>query len=124
MAFADRREVAREHVLCMQALWSEDQAEYHGDYVVARALLELAQAGPAATGDHPDRRGRPPRRCSPPSPSTPTGGCPSAVSGLAEALPELRRAVEVAGRDPEAVRVVPFGTVPDDGQARPLPEPR
>ncbi|HEY4948636.1 MAG TPA: hypothetical protein VII19_12105, partial [Acidimicrobiales bacterium] len=35
-------------------------------------------------------------------------------SGLAAALPELRRAVEVRGRDPEAIMVVPFGTVPTD----------
>ena len=31
--FGERREVAREHVLCMQALWSQEQAEFHGEYV-------------------------------------------------------------------------------------------
>ena len=39
----------------------------------------------------------------------PVGG-----SGLAEALPRLHREVEERGRDPEAIRVVPFGTVPTD----------
>ena len=31
--FADRRAVAREHVLCMQALWRDDPAEFHGVFV-------------------------------------------------------------------------------------------
>ena len=31
--FSERRAVAREHVLCMQALWSEEQPEFHGTYV-------------------------------------------------------------------------------------------
>ncbi|HXW33306.1 MAG TPA: TIGR03619 family F420-dependent LLM class oxidoreductase, partial [Acidimicrobiales bacterium] len=31
--FSRRREVAREKVLCMQALWSRDQAEYQGEHV-------------------------------------------------------------------------------------------
>ena len=36
--------------------------------------------------------------------------------GLAEALPRLRRAVEERGRDPEGIRVVPFGTVPTEAK--------
>lgn len=31
--FGERRAVAREHVLCMQQLWSQSEAEYHGKYV-------------------------------------------------------------------------------------------
>ena len=31
--FDRRREVAREHVLCMRALWQDDPAEFHGDHV-------------------------------------------------------------------------------------------
>ncbi len=31
--FTARREVAREKVLCMQALWTEDEAEFHGVHV-------------------------------------------------------------------------------------------
>src|SRR5580704_5160978 len=30
--FSERRAIAREHVLCMQALWSEEQPEFHGTY--------------------------------------------------------------------------------------------
>ena len=60
VAFAERREVAREHVLCMQALWSQEQAEFHGELRVPRPVLELAQAGAAAPGAHPHRRRGPP----------------------------------------------------------------
>ena len=31
--FGQRRAVARENVLCMQALWSQDEAEFHGAHV-------------------------------------------------------------------------------------------
>jgi alkanesulfonate monooxygenase SsuD/methylene tetrahydromethanopterin reductase-like flavin-dependent oxidoreductase (luciferase family) len=44
------------------------------------------------------------------------GWMPIGGSGLGEALPELRRAVEDRGRDPGAIRVVPFGTVPTDAK--------
>jgi probable F420-dependent oxidoreductase len=111
--FGSRRQVAREHVLCMQALWSQDQAEFHGDYVSLDPCWSWPKpiqqprvttligggANPsvfAAIAEYAD------------------GWMPIGGSGLSEAVPELRRAVEERGRDPEAIRVVPFGTVPTD----------
>jgi probable F420-dependent oxidoreductase len=111
--FASRREVAREHVQCMQALWSEEQAEFHGRFVsldpcwswpkpVQRPRVRTlvgGRASPAvfaAVAEYAD------------------GWMPIGGSGLSEALPRLRRTVEGHGRDPDAIRVVPFGTVPDD----------
>ncbi len=111
--FGERREVAREHVLCMQALWSQEQAEYHGDHVDLEpcwswpkpvqqprvTTLVGGGANPsvfAAVAEYAD------------------GWLPVGGSGLTQALPDLKRAVELAGRDPEAIRVVLFGTVPDD----------
>ena len=41
---------------------------------------------------------------------------PIGGAGVAAALPALREAVEAAGRDPAAVTVVPFGTLPDAGK--------
>jgi probable F420-dependent oxidoreductase len=111
VAFQDRRAVAREHVLCIQALWSEDRAEFHGDYVTLEpcwswpkpvqqpriTTLVGGGAGPSVLGavaEYGD------------------GWMPIGGSGLADALPRLRRAVEDGGRDPDRIRVVPFGTVP------------
>lgn len=111
--FSERREVAREHVLCMQALWSEEQAQFHGTYVSLDPcwswpkpiqqprVMTLVGGGPypavfAAIAEYAD------------------GWMPIGGSGLASALPELRRAYEARHRDPASIRVVPFGTVPSD----------
>jgi probable F420-dependent oxidoreductase len=111
--FALRREVAREHVLCMQALWSQEQAEFHGRFVSLDACWSWPKpvqqprvatlvgggSGPtvfAAIAEYAD------------------GWMPIGGSGLAEAVPRLHRAVEEQGRDPARIRVVPFGTVPSD----------
>lgn len=113
VAFATRRQLAREHVLCMQALWSEEEAEYHGDHVdldrcwswpkpVQQPRVTTLVGGGAhpsvfaAVAEYAD------------------GWLPVGGAGLADSLPALRRAVEDAGRDPARIRVVPFGTVPND----------
>jgi probable F420-dependent oxidoreductase len=113
VVFGERREVARENALCMQALWSEEQAEFHGAHVslepcwswpkpVQRPRIATLIGGGAtpavfaAVAEYAD------------------GWIPIGGSGLGEALPQLRQAVQARGRDPEAIRVVPFGTVPTD----------
>ncbi len=112
--FAARRRVAREHVLCMRALWRDEQAEYHGEFVDldpcyswpkpvhGRVPVLLGGAATpanfAAIAEYGD------------------GWMPIGGSGLGEAIPELRRAFEDAGRDPADARVVPFGTIPGDAK--------
>ncbi len=113
--FDDRRAVAREHVLCMQALWRDDPAEFHGRFVdldpccsapgpvqqpgVPVLLGGVASPGNfAAIAEYGD------------------GWLPVGGSGLTEAVPALRRAFEERGRDPDLARVVPFGTVPTEAK--------
>jgi probable F420-dependent oxidoreductase len=112
--FAVRRRVAREHVLCMQALWRDEEAEYHGEFVdldpcfswpkPVRGRVPVLLGGVAsaqnfaAIAEYGD------------------GWMPVGGSGLGDALPELRRAVEDAGRDPDQIRVLPFGTIPTDAK--------
>ncbi len=111
--FGRRRQVAREHVLCMQALWSQEQAEFHGEFV---------SLDPCWSWPKPVQQPRVPTLVG--GGATPKvfeaiaeyadGWMPIGGSGLAEALPVLRRTIEAHDRDPDRIRVVPFGTVPTE----------
>jgi probable F420-dependent oxidoreductase len=110
-----RRAVAREHVLAMQRLWSDHEASFDGEFFRLPPswswpkpvqqpwppILVGGAAGPklfAHVAEYAD------------------GWIPIGGAGVREALPELHRAVEAAGRDPADVRVVPFGTIPEPGK--------
>ncbi|MEP6624450.1 MAG: TIGR03619 family F420-dependent LLM class oxidoreductase, partial [Acidimicrobiia bacterium] len=107
----DRREVAREHVLAMRALWREETAEFHGEFVDfspswswpkpvrpdGPPVLIGGAAGPkmfAHVAEYAD------------------GWIPIGGSGIRAALEDLRRACDAVDRDADALRIVPFGTVP------------
>ncbi len=113
--FGRRRAIAREHILCMKALWGQDQAEFHGEYVdlepcwawpkpvqgSATRILVGGGAGEAvldAVSDYAD------------------GWLPIGGSGLAGAIDRLRRKAVERGRPADALSVVPFGSIPDSGK--------
>jgi probable F420-dependent oxidoreductase len=115
VAFRARRDIVREKTLAMCELWSKDAASFRGKHVsfteswswpkpVQRPrppILIGGAAGPklfAHIAEYAD------------------GWMPIGGAGVAAALPELRAAVEKAGRDPNRIRVVPFGTIPDRGK--------
>jgi len=110
-----RRNVAREHVLAMQRLWAEDVASFEGEHV---------HLPPSWSWPKPTQKPWPPVLVG--GAAGPTlfahvaeyadGWIPIGGAGVREALPQLHRAVEAAGRDPATVRVVPFGTIPDQGK--------
>jgi probable F420-dependent oxidoreductase len=110
-----RRDVAREHVLTMKALWRDDVASFDGEFV---------QLAPSWAWPKPTRREGPPILVGgAPGPKLfahiaeyADGWIPIGGAGVRSALPELRRAFEAAGRDANDVRIVPFGTVPDAGK--------
>jgi probable F420-dependent oxidoreductase len=116
VAMADRRDVARERLLAMQALWADDEGSFHGEHVdIAPSwswpkpvqqgadgrprvpMLHGGAAGPklfqhiAEYGD---------------------GWIPIGGAGLTDAIPRLRDAVAEAGRNPDALEIVPFGSIP------------
>jgi probable F420-dependent oxidoreductase len=108
--FSRRHSLVREHLLCMQALWSQERAEFHGDLVDlppawawpktvqqprVRTLIGGGSSDTvlAAVADYAD------------------GWLPIGGSGLAEAIPRLQRFAEEAGRDPHQLSVIPFGTI-------------
>jgi probable F420-dependent oxidoreductase len=102
-----RRAMVREHVLAMRELWTRDEASFQGEFVG----FEASWSWPKPAGRVPVLLGGAPG---------PTlfahiaeygdGWMPIGGAGIREALPDLRRACEDAGR--AMVPVVPFGTVP------------
>ncbi|MCU1456691.1 MAG: putative F420-dependent oxidoreductase, Rv2161c family [Actinomycetia bacterium] len=109
---AVRRAAVRERVLAMRALWQDEEAEFHGEYVdfapswswpkpvqrPAPPILIGGAAGPklfAAVAEYAD------------------GWMPIGGGGVRSALPDLHRAAEAAGRDPATLRVMPFGIIAD-----------
>ena len=115
VTMAERRAVAREHVLAMRALWSSDVGSFAGDFVQippswswpkpvrpqGPPVLIGGAAGPklfAHVAEYAD------------------GWIPIGGAGVRAAIPKLHRACEAAGRDPATLQIVPFGTVPDAGK--------
>ena len=92
--FGDRRAIAREHVLCLRALWRDDPAEFHGQFVDLDPCWSAPKPAQGADCPRPARRGGDVRPTSPPSPSTATVGCPSGAPDWERRCPELRRAFE------------------------------
>lgn len=108
----ERRAVAREHVLAMQALWRDEAASFDGEHVSFSPSWSWPK--PARPGGVPVLLGGAPG---------PTlfrhiaeygdGWIPIGGSGIRDAIPALREAVADAGRDPGTLRIVPFGSIPD-----------
>ncbi len=114
VAMADRRAVAREVVLTMQALWTDEVASFDGEHV----RLSPSWSWPKPVHGHLPvlLGGAPGPKLFAHIAEYGDGWMPVGGAGLAEAIPELRRAVAEAGRDPEALEVVPFGSLPDPGK--------
>jgi len=113
--FARRHDVVDEHLGAMEAIWSSERAEFHGEFVdfdptwswpkpVQQPRVRTLVGGGAtdavfaAVAERAD------------------GWIPIGGRGLADALPRLRARVEKAGRDPHALSVIPFGTIADEGK--------
>ncbi len=107
-----RRDVAREHVLAMRRLWADDEASFDGEFV---------KLPPSWSWPKPAQKPWPPilvGGAAGPMLFThiaeyADGWIPIGGAGVREALPDLHRAMESAGRDPGEVRIVPFGTIPE-----------
>jgi len=93
----------------VQALWTDEVAAYDGEFVsfpptwswpkpeVRVPVLIGGGAGPkmfAHLAEYAD------------------GWIPIGGAGLSESIPRYKEAVAAAGRDPEAMRIIPFGSLP------------
>ncbi|MEG8281183.1 LLM class F420-dependent oxidoreductase [Streptomyces sp. AHA2] len=118
--WSTRRELVRDRMALMRALWSEEPAGHEGEFGSVRASFA-----------HPKPVQRP--RGPVVGPRTLIGGgagpklfahiceyadgwLPIGGRGLSESLPLLRTAWAEAGRDPEALQVVPYGVRPGPGK--------
>ena len=108
-----RRDVVREKVLAMQAIWSHDEASYEGEFVRFEPIWSWPKPAQARV---------PVWIGSAPGPKTfahlaeyADGWMPNGGSGLRVQLPRLRDAWAEAGRE-GSPEVVVVGVVPDDGK--------
>lgn len=106
-----RRDRAREHVLAMREVWSNDVASFTGEFVSFE---------PSWSWPKPVQPGGPPILIG--GAAGPKlfahiaefadGWIPIGGAGLADAIADLREAFSRAGRDPALLHVVPFGSIP------------
>jgi probable F420-dependent oxidoreductase len=113
--FARRHAVVDEHLAAMEALWSSEQAEFHGEFVdfeptwcwpkpVQQPRVRTLVGGGATDAVFATVAERA------------DGWIPIGGRGLVDALPRLCARVEQAGRDPRALSVIPFGTIAGEGK--------
>jgi probable F420-dependent oxidoreductase len=114
VSFNERREITRERVLAMSALWSDDVATYSGRRV---------HVSPSSAWPKPVQRPRPPillgggagPKLFAAIADYADGWMPVGGSGLTDALPKLGNAWQQAGRSGEPI-VLPFGVLPTEGK--------
>lgn len=114
--FASRWKLLRERVEAMKAIWTQDEAQYHGDLVAFDPIWSWPKPAqkphpPVYLGGHgPRALRRVVRYCD--------GWMPigAQVRTLKESIAELRRLAEEAGRNPDELTVSLYG-VPGDADA-------
>ena len=111
----DRRDVTRERIAAMRALWQNDEGEYHGTHVDFSASWSWPKCS--------KRHGPPVWIGGAPGPKLLAavaeygdGWLPIGGAGVRAALGELRVLCEQRGRDVNELTIIPFGTIPDPGK--------
>ncbi|MEU6703377.1 LLM class F420-dependent oxidoreductase [Streptomyces wuyuanensis] len=113
--WSTRRDLSRDRMHLMRALWAAEPTAYDGDFGSVRASYAY------------------PKPASGPAPRTLVGGAagpklfahiadyadgwlPIGGRGLTESLPVLRETWSAAGRDPKALQIVPYAVLPSPGK--------
>ena len=114
--FRSRWRLLRERILAMKEIWTQEEAEYHGEFVNFDKMWAYPK---------PVQRPHPPILMGGDGATTfdrvvefcdgwmPIGGRPGEGPSLAEKIAMLRRQAEEAGRDPASINITTFGTRPD-----------
>jgi probable F420-dependent oxidoreductase len=115
-----RRELVRDRMRLMQALWADEPTAYEGDFGSVRASTAYPQPvqkprGPV-TGPRTLIGGAAGPKLFAHICEYADGWLPIGGRGLSESLPVLRSAWADAGRDPSALQVVPYAVHPSPGK--------
>ncbi|OQR58903.1 LLM class F420-dependent oxidoreductase [Streptomyces maremycinicus] len=115
-----RRELVRDRMRLMQALWAEEPTAYEGEYGSVRASTAYPKPVQKPRGPVVGPRtliggAAGPKLFSHISEYA-DGWLPIGGRGLSEALPVLRAAWADAGREPDALQVVPYAVHPSPGK--------
>jgi probable F420-dependent oxidoreductase len=113
--FATRHKLIRERIEAMKAIWTQDAAEYHGEFV---------DFGPIASWPKPVRKPHPPVLVGGAFPYSARravrygdGWMPQVTNAdkapLSEVIPRFRQMASEAGRDPAGLRII-IGAQPPD----------
>lgn len=128
VSMGDRRAVARERILAMQALWADEVARFEGEHV--HLAPSWSWPKPVQSVVRPDGAGGQVARTGVPvhlgGIASPTvfghahewgdGWIPIGGAGLTEGIGRFRAEAEAAGRDPATLKVLTFGTLPTPGK--------
>ncbi|MFG2023277.1 LLM class F420-dependent oxidoreductase [Streptomyces sp. NPDC048825] len=115
-----RRELGRDRMALMRALWSPEPTAYEGDFGSVRASYAYPKPVQKPRGPVVGPRtliggAAGPKLFSHISEYA-DGWLPIGGRGLTESMPVLRSAWAEAGRDPEALQVVPYAVLPSSGK--------
>ena len=120
--FGERWKILRERIGALKAIWTQDEAEFHGKYVNFEKLwsypkpvqkpyppILMGGAGPHARQRAVDFDGH----------WIPIGGR-AYSEPIAESMEDFRARAEKAGRDPATLTVTIFGVAPDEARVATL----
>ncbi|WP_225824446.1 TIGR03619 family F420-dependent LLM class oxidoreductase [Streptomyces naphthomycinicus] len=120
VSWRTRRDLVRDRMRLMQALWSEKPTAYDGEFGSVRASLAYPKPaqeprGPV-TGPRTLVGGAAGPKLFAHIAEYADGWLPIGGRGLTESLPVLRSVWADAGRDPAALRIVPYAVQPTPGK--------
>jgi probable F420-dependent oxidoreductase len=112
--WATRRELGRDRMRLMRALWAAEPTPYKGEFGSVRA--SYAYPKPAGGAPRTLVGGAAGPKLFSHIAQYADGWLPIGGRGLTQSVPVLRTAWEAAGRDPQALQVVPYAVLPSAGK--------
>ncbi|MFC9956916.1 LLM class F420-dependent oxidoreductase [Streptomyces nigra] len=119
--WSTRRALVRDRMALMRALWTDEPTAYEGDFGSVRASFAHPKPvqkprGPRLNGPRTLIGGAAGPKLFDHISEYADGWLPIGGRGLSESLPRLRSVWADAGRDPDALQVVPYAVFPTPGK--------